>query len=198
MENKKKREVSVIFLLMIAMIIMTVGFAAYAANLKINGTVTVKKQNWSVHYDTDSLNEGDSTSGITATTHTLGTTDYTFAVTLNKPGDTYVAKFDVVNDGTINAKLGWDPIKLKSDMYLKKVTMTMDSAHSKYLQYTVSVNGTVYNATTDNLSVALANTTGKHPVVVTVKYLQPENATDLPSEDQTVTVSGQLDYEQAN
>ena len=185
MENKKKREVSVIFLLMIAMIIMTVGFAAYAANLKINGTVTVKKQNWSVHYDTDSLNEGDSTSGITATTHTLGTTDYTFAVTLNKPGDTYVAKFDVVNDGTFDANL-------------KKVTMTMDSAHSKYLQYTVSVNGTVYNATTDNLSVALAATTGKHPVIVTVKYLQPENATDLPSEDQTVTVSGQLDYEQAN
>ena len=36
-----------------------------------------------------------------------------------KTGDSVDYKFDVVNDGTINAKLGWDPIKLKSDMYFK-------------------------------------------------------------------------------
>ena len=36
-----------------------------------------------------------------------------------KTGDSVDYKFDVVNDGTINAKLVWDPIKLKSDMYFK-------------------------------------------------------------------------------
>ena len=37
----------------------------------------------------------------------------------SKTGDYLDYSFDVINDGTINAKLGWDPIKLKSDMYFK-------------------------------------------------------------------------------
>ena len=37
----------------------------------------------------------------------------------SKTGDYIEYSFDVINDGTINAKLGWDPIKLKSDMYFK-------------------------------------------------------------------------------
>ena len=37
-----------------------------------------------------------------------------------KAGDSIDYTFDVINDGTIDAKLGFDPIKLKSDMYFKK------------------------------------------------------------------------------
>ena len=37
-----------------------------------------------------------------------------------KAGDSVDYTFDVINDGTIKAKLGFDPIKLKSDMYFKK------------------------------------------------------------------------------
>ena len=36
-----------------------------------------------------------------------------------KTGDSVDYTFDVINDGTINAKLAFDPIKLKSDMYFK-------------------------------------------------------------------------------
>lgn len=37
-----------------------------------------------------------------------------------KSGDALEYTFDVVNDGTINAKLKMNPIYLKADMYLKK------------------------------------------------------------------------------
>ena len=36
-----------------------------------------------------------------------------------KTGDAVDYTFDIINDGTINAKLAMDPIKLKSDMYFK-------------------------------------------------------------------------------
>ena len=36
-----------------------------------------------------------------------------------KKDDSVDYTFDVINDGTINAKLAWDPIKLKKDMYFK-------------------------------------------------------------------------------
>ena len=36
-----------------------------------------------------------------------------------KTGDSVDYTFDVINDGTINAKLVFDPIKLKADMYFK-------------------------------------------------------------------------------
>lgn len=37
-----------------------------------------------------------------------------------KTGDSVDYTFDVINDGSINAKLALDPIKFKSDMYFKK------------------------------------------------------------------------------
>lgn len=43
----------------------------------------------------------------------------TTRTSFQKTGDSVDYMFDVINDGTINAKLGWDPIKLKSDMYFK-------------------------------------------------------------------------------
>ena len=49
-------------------------------------------------------------------------TDHGFETRSNfqKSGDALEYTFDVVNDGTINAKLKMDPIYLKADMYLKK------------------------------------------------------------------------------
>lgn len=52
---------------------------------------------------------------VDLTSHGLAT-----RTSFTKTGDAVDYSFDVINDGTINAKLGWDPIKLKSDMYFKK------------------------------------------------------------------------------
>ena len=71
---------------------------------------------------------------------------------------------------------------------------TLTTEQAKYLSYTVKVNGTTYTETTDNLDVALA-AGGTHPVIVRVEYSQPQDASDLPQEDQTITVTGNLDYE---
>ena len=118
-------------------------------------------------------------------TNSLSKTSVTFSVHLSKPGDFYEATADAKNFGTINA-------------VLKKLTMTaLTEAQAKYLKYSVYYDGTEYTATNNNLSLPLAAEASK-PVKVRVEYLQPESSSDLPSQDQTITLTASLYYEDAN
>ena len=182
MEKKKKKELGIVLLLLVAVVVMTVGFANYSQRLNITGNVTVKGKPWDVRYVTGDGAISRTSGSVVADPETIGNTDFSFTTTLTKPGDFYEATITAKNFGTITAKL-------------KKVTMsTLDATQAKYLDYSVTVNGTKYTATTDNLDVALA-AGGTHPVIVRVEYKLPDSASDLPSTDQTITVTGNLDYE---
>ena len=173
----------VIVVLAVTILVMTVGYAAFAQTLKIDSsTATFKQAKWDVRFDTATYNQ---TSTIQATTHNESNTSVTFAVTLNKPGDVYSFTINAKNFGTIDAKM-------------KKITMSgLTEAEAKYVEYKINYNGTDYTQTTDNLSHALA-AEASHTVTVTVKYLVPANAEDLPTEqDHTVTLTAAFDYEDA-
>ena len=180
MANRKKKEIGIIVLLLVAVAIMTIGFAAYTQTLNITGNLTVKGSPWNVHYVENSITP--TTGSVTATNPSVTKTDFTFTVTLEKPGDFYEATIQAWNEGTIDANL-------------KKITMsTLSEAQGKYLKYTVKYNGTEYNATSNVTGVTLAKG-AKHPVVVRVEYLEPATSAELPATDQTITVTGNLDYE---
>ena len=173
MKNTKRKESMVVLLLVAVIALMTVGFAAYTRTLNINGNVTAKGSPWSVHYvHTGAASDIVETSGsVTATSSTVNDTDFAFTVTLDKPGDFYEATINVVNDGSINAKL-------------KKITMSsLTTDQAKFLAYTVTYNGTAYTSTTDNLNVALSATDPDttHPVKVRVEYKSDALQADLPS-----------------
>ena len=178
MSNKKTK--GVMLLLVIAVILMTVGFAAYAQRLNITGNVTVKGKPWNVHYVNNSITP---TSGsVTATNPSVNNTDFEFTVTLEKPGDFYEATINVINEGSMDA-------------YLKKITMSDISTHSNYLSYTVTYNnGTAYTATSNVSPVVKLDAGATHPVKVRVEYLKPATSDDLPDNNVTVTVTGNLDY----
>ena len=171
----------VIVILTITLLVMSVGFAAFSQTLTVSSsTATFKKAKWDVHFDTDSFTE---TTAITATSHTVTNNNVSFAVTLNKPGDVYSFRISAKNYGTIDAKM-------------TGITMSgLTEAQAKYVSYTVTYAGEEYTQTTSGLNFPLA-AEGSHAVVVTVKYLLPENAADLPSEqDQTVNLSAAFEYE---
>ena len=189
MGNKKKKERGVLLLLVVAVLIMTVGFALYATTLTITGTVNVKGSPWNVHYDTSYGTNGiTTTSGsVAATSAVIGTndTDFAFTVTLEKPGDFYEATIQVINEGSMPA-------------ILKSITLSgVPAANQAYLSYTVTYDGTPYTATTTGLTDTLSATAGSNTklVKVRVEYLTPANQTDLPSTDVTVNVTGSLLYE---
>lgn len=177
MSNKKTK--GVMLLLVIAVILMTVGFAAYAQRLTINGNVTVKGKPWDVRYDTTTavVERGNGTS----TSNTLTNTDFTFAVTLNKPGDYYEADFNVKNFGSMTA-------------YLKAITLGSISAHSNYLQYSVKYGETTYTTSNGSISGLSLAAGDSETVTVRVEYLAPASADNLPSGDVSVTITGSLDY----
>ena len=180
MKNNRK-EKGVIILLILAAVIMTVGFANFAENLNINGNITVKSSKWSVHYDQSSYTE--STGSVAASSKTITNTGYEFTATLNKPGEFYEATVKVVNDGTFGAKL-------------TGLTMsTLSAEQQKYLTYTVTYDGTEYSASATGLNVAL-NADKDATVKVKVAYIQPENSADLPDTNETITITGNLNYQQ--
>ena len=181
MKNNRK-EKGVIVLLIIIAVLMTVGFANFVEDLNINGNVTVKSSKWSVHYDTASYKE--STGSVTASDKKLTSTGYEFTTTLNKPGEFYEATVNVVNDGTFGAKL-------------TGLTMsTLSAEQQKYLTYTVTYDGTEYTASATGLNVAL-DTNGSATVKVKVAYIQPDNSADLPASEETITITGTLNYQTA-
>lgn len=187
MGNKKKKERGVLLLLVVAVLIMTVGFALYATTLTITGTVNVKGSPWNVHYDTSYGTNGISTTtgSVTATNPVIGgtnNTDFSFTVTLEKPGDFYEATLKAYNEGSMPA-------------ILKSITLGgVSAAQQAYLSYTVTYDGTPYTSTQTGLSDTLA-AGAKKDVKVRVEYLTPANQSDLPSSDVTVNVTGALLYE---
>lgn len=110
MEKERGAKVIAIVALLIAVVGLTVGYAAYSSTLTINGTATVDPASWKVNFGykdgTTSLT-GTKTGHATETTApTLADTTISgFDVTLKAPGDSVTYNFLIKNSGTLNAEL---------------------------------------------------------------------------------------------
>lgn len=185
MRQEKSLQNIVVVVLAIAVLAMSVGFATYNQSLNINGTATFTAALWDVHFDTTTFSETSTLKASPAPT--VGNTSISYSVTLPQPGSTYSFTVNVKNYGTIDAAL-------------KKITMTgLTADQAKYITHTVNYGGTTYTATTDNINTVLAASTHETATVtVTVSYVAPAEATDLPATDQQVNLNVQFDYVDAN
>lgn len=96
----KKKNI-IIGTLLAAIVSMSVGYAALAQVLTINGTANINAE-WDV--EITGITEGTLT-GATTKTITSDTTSATFNVDLAYPGATATYEVDIENKGTINAIL---------------------------------------------------------------------------------------------
>lgn len=187
MEGSKKGQQLLIVALVIAVVAMSVGFAAtsYSAVLNIQGnTVTAKAAKWDVHFDDTSYTETTGTGYVAASSHTLNGTTLTYAVTL-EPGQIYETTVTVENEGTFDANL-------------TGITLAgLSSAQEEYIKYSIFYNGTEYTTSASGLAIALAKNTGTATVKVRVEYFLPDDAGDLPATDQTLNLTSSLTYTQA-
>lgn len=110
MEKERGAKIIAIVALLIAVVGLTVGYAAYSSTLTINGNANVDPASWKVNFDYK--NETTSLTGTTkghATEKTAPTLEDTtisgFDVTLKAPGDSVTYNFIIKNSGTLNAKL---------------------------------------------------------------------------------------------
>ena len=105
---EKTRQIKIISLcaLLVAVLGLTVAFAALSQTLTINGSAAVNAASWDIHFEKTSGKETEVKGAATFTEPTLsGTTIENFSATLTKPGDSVIYYFDIVNNGTIDAQI---------------------------------------------------------------------------------------------
>src|SRR5574344_1257953 len=102
MKKKRDQRNILIGVLLVAIVIMSVGYAAFATTLTINGTSKVTG-NWDVAITGITANELTTTADGGTPTYTALTA--TFASELNQPGDSVEYTITIKNSGSIDAKL---------------------------------------------------------------------------------------------
>ena len=174
--------------LIVSLVAITIAYASFSQRLNINGTGTLKSSKWSVHFDTSSYAETANSNVHPSTTPVPSGTDLSYSVTLVEPGDKYEFTIYVINDGTFDADL---------------TAITINTTSNPCLQHTVNYNGVNYTSTNGSITgVTLpkqsGSTPGSHTVKVTVEYVEPANANQLPTSDVAFTANVNLDYVQAS
>ena len=104
MEKTRKIKIISLCALLVAVLGLTVAFAALSQTLTINGSAAVDAASWDIHFEKTSGKETEVKGAATFTEPTLsGTTIENFSATLTKPGDSVTYYFDIVNNGTVDA-----------------------------------------------------------------------------------------------
>ena len=101
MRTSRKR--TRITLLVILLLFISMGYAFVSTGLKIDGIATIFKQTWDVHFENVKVKRGSVTPIHEATINVEDTTQVSYEVHLENPGDFYEFEVDVVNNGTIDA-----------------------------------------------------------------------------------------------
>lgn len=104
MEKSRNYIVFGVLALVVSLVAVSLAYAGFTATLNINGTANVKAATWNVHFA--NLQPVTNTGTAQEITHpTMTATNIgDYAVSFATPGDTITYTFDVVNDGTFNAK----------------------------------------------------------------------------------------------
>ncbi len=181
-DNKEKKSIVIIGLL-VAMIVMAVGYAALAQQLTINGTAQVSSS-WDIHFGSGKLvgtgNEdpnhtGDST--VEAAEPSINadgkSTTAEFNVIFKTPGDYAEYDFVVNNDGTLDGKLtGADVVATAADG-----TTAATLTEPLGINYEVTIDGVDWATAKTNQPTITAGSTSK----VHVKVYWDKNATTIPA-----------------
>lgn len=89
--------------LIIAVVGLTVAYAAMSTTLKVNGTVSMSSATWAIQFENVSASKtGNATYNLPTVS---STTLSNYSVHLTQPGDGVTFIFDVANTGTIDAYL---------------------------------------------------------------------------------------------
>ena len=105
MEKTRKIKMISLCALLVAVLGLTIAFASLSQTLIINGSAAVDTATWDIHFENLTLSEKTGTAEVSGTPSLTGTVISGIDVSLNKPGDKIVYEFDLVNNGSIEAKL---------------------------------------------------------------------------------------------
>ena len=177
---RRRRKQSLIFGIILLIMGLGLGYAFLTTSLSIDGTAEVDSNTWDVYWDNVQVTEGS----VSASTPVIDTskTTVSFSAHLSQPGDFYEFTVEAVNDGSIDAMID-------------TITRTVNNSETipDYLKYEVTYD--------DNVSVTLKQllkSESKETYKVRVEYRDDIEADALPTTDQSLNLTLDVDYVQAD
>ena len=211
MEKERKIKVLSLVALIVAVLGLTVAFASLSQMLTINGTANVNAASWDIYFENlQSFADGDATINdepVLSATSITG-----IDVTLTKPTDSTLFWVDIVNDGTIDAKIDsveisplcdlssavescdWDNDGTVTETDIQKINdnLSFSIAYNDG-QIVLKQNDTLNAGETKKIGIAIA-----YYKLIEGDTLQYEESTELPARDlQFSNLSVTINYVQA-
>lgn len=209
MNREREMKTLVIAALVISVVAIGVGFAAFSTTLQINGTATVNTagKTWDVHFE-NIEKTGLSSTGVDSSTptitngnageHKTNTAIGTITAAFTAPGQKLQYKITVKNAGTYNAKLTAASIPTLETI---TVTGTGDAAATdaanvkKHLKFSFTkLDESAVTPGTDTLDASATQ-----DYLYTIEYEDLTNAADLPKAQVSISIpQTTLTFSQAN
>ncbi len=204
MNKEREMKTLVIAALVISVVAIGVGFAAFSTTLQINGTATVNTLGWDVRFTGIELDTIKSTAGVSASTPTIqngtigtnttATKISTISAKFTEPNQKLVYKVTVSNNGDYNAKLTGATIPTAATITAAgktgAQTAETDAANVlKHIKFSfVKEDGAALAINSDTISKKSNNVAGTQTYIYTIEYEDFTNANELPVDEVTVTI----------
>ena len=184
MEKERRTKTLVVVVLLIVIAGLTVAFAALSTTLNINGTVYLDAAKWGIKFEnlSEPVKVGTATTtGMAKIEETKSAEINGINVSLSTPGDKVVYTVDLVNEGTINAKID----------KIEKTKLT--SGQQKYLTFKVTDKDGIEVSECDILSAGETRS-----LTITIEFIKDLTKEDLPASTSTISLSYKLNFVQTD
>ena len=184
MEKERRIKALVVVVLLIVVAGLTVAFAALSTTLNINGTAYLDAAKWGIKFQNLSEPESIGTATTTGTAKIEETKSAEITginVSLSTPGDKVVYTVDLVNEGTINAKID----------KIEKTELT--SEQQKYLTFKITDKSGNEVSEGDILSAGETKN-----LTITIEFIKDLTKEDLPTNTSTISLSYKLNFVQTD
>ncbi len=184
MEKERRTKTLVVVVLLVVIAGLTVAFAALSTTLNINGTAYLDAAKWGIRFENLSspTKIGSATTTGTAKIEETKAAEITgINVSLSTPGDKVTYTVDLVNKGTINAKID----------NIEKTVLT--SEQQRYLTFKVTDKSGYEIKQGDILSAGETRN-----LTITIEFIKDLTKEDLPKQTSTISLSYKLNFVQTD
>ena len=183
---EKERSVKILIISILFMLIagLTVAFAALSTTLNIKGTAYLDAAKWGIKFEnlSEPVKVGNASVVGTSKIEETKSAEITgINVGLSTPGDKVTYTVDLVNEGTINAKID----------NIEKTVLT--SEQQKYLTFKVTDRDGREVSERDILSKGETRN-----LTITIEFIKDLTKEDLPKQTSTISLSYKLNFVQTD
>ena len=187
MESERKVKIVSLVAVIVAVIGLTIAFAAMSRTLYIHGSGTMDPVNWDIYFENLSspVLVGEASVSGSPNLATKGAEITNLNATLKQPNDSVTYTVDITNDGDVNAEIS--QINLPSLTNAQSQLFEFSARYTNEYEngHTITVGDMLYAGETRNITIVF-------------KYKDIADESLLPSSPEAINLSYSINYIQSN